>query len=317
MMDAIFMCVNIIFYSHGIYISCLFIRISSHPLDDKKCISLINHAPGDQTRHQVLHLMRSLLILCSGPQDINDHCVRCVWTYTLWFITICAVECTHHGDVVTWKRFQHSWWRHQMEKKFPRYWPFMRGIHRSPVDSPQKGQWRGALMFLWSAPEKATEQIIETPVIWYPFTIIMTSLQWLALDVGNPPVTVADPPVWSAFGIVLRQTPNHFLNQYCPIVNWILRNKIDRHLIELYSHFYFRKYILKCRQQLGSGLKVPGHIWSCWCTTFHKYWPHPLVRQIRVAWSDPRLWTCFCIKWLMIPTLGRFVATNISSPVLI
>ena len=33
-------------------------------------------------------------------------------------------------------------WNH-----FPRYWPFVRGIHRSPVNSPHKGQWRGALMF--------------------------------------------------------------------------------------------------------------------------------------------------------------------------
>ena len=32
-------------------------------------------------------------------------------------------------------------------KNFPRYWPFVRGIHRSPVNSPHKGQWRGALMF--------------------------------------------------------------------------------------------------------------------------------------------------------------------------
>ena len=32
-------------------------------------------------------------------------------------------------------------------KHFPRYWPFVRGIHRSPVISPHKGQWRGALMF--------------------------------------------------------------------------------------------------------------------------------------------------------------------------
>ena len=32
-------------------------------------------------------------------------------------------------------------------KHFPRYWPFVRGIHRSPVNSPHKGQWRGALMF--------------------------------------------------------------------------------------------------------------------------------------------------------------------------
>ena len=38
------------------------------------------------------------------------------------------------------------WWRHQMET-FPRYWPFVRGIHRSPVNSLHKGQWRGALMF--------------------------------------------------------------------------------------------------------------------------------------------------------------------------
>ena len=40
----------------------------------------------------------------------------------------------HHDDVVKWKHF-------------PRYWPFMRGIHRSPVNFPPKGQWRGALMF--------------------------------------------------------------------------------------------------------------------------------------------------------------------------
>ena len=40
----------------------------------------------------------------------------------------------HDDDVIKWKHF-------------PRYWPFVRGIHRSPVNSPHKGQWRGALMF--------------------------------------------------------------------------------------------------------------------------------------------------------------------------
>ena len=35
-----------------------------------------------------------------------------------------------HDDVIKWKHF-------------PRYWPFV----RSPVNSPHKGQWRGALMF--------------------------------------------------------------------------------------------------------------------------------------------------------------------------
>ena len=32
-------------------------------------------------------------------------------------------------------------------KPFPRYWPFVRGIHQSPVNSLHKGQWRGGLMF--------------------------------------------------------------------------------------------------------------------------------------------------------------------------
>ena len=31
-------------------------------------------------------------------------------------------------------------------KHFLRYWPFVRGIHWSPVNSPHKGQWRRALM---------------------------------------------------------------------------------------------------------------------------------------------------------------------------
>ena len=39
-----------------------------------------------------------------------------------------------HDDVIKWKRF-------------PRNWSFVRGIHQSPVNSPHKGQWRGALMF--------------------------------------------------------------------------------------------------------------------------------------------------------------------------
>ena len=43
-------------------------------------------------------------------------------------------------------RTVYSWWRHHLEA-FPRYWSFMRGIHRTPVNSPHKGQWRGALIF--------------------------------------------------------------------------------------------------------------------------------------------------------------------------
>ena len=40
-----------------------------------------------------------------------------------------------------------TWCRNQMEKHLPRCWPYLPGIPRSPVNSPHKGQWRGALIF--------------------------------------------------------------------------------------------------------------------------------------------------------------------------
>ena len=45
--------------------------------------------------------------------------------HTIHFLT--------HIDVIKWKHF-------------PRHWAFVRGIHRSPVNSPHRGQWYGALM---------------------------------------------------------------------------------------------------------------------------------------------------------------------------
>ena len=39
-----------------------------------------------------------------------------------------------------------TWWRHQMET-FSALLAICAGIHRSPVNSPHEGQWRGALKF--------------------------------------------------------------------------------------------------------------------------------------------------------------------------
>ena len=50
--------------------------------------------------------------------------------------------------LIIWLQVIFAWWRHQMET-FPRYWPFVRGIHRSQVSSPHKGQRRRALMFFY------------------------------------------------------------------------------------------------------------------------------------------------------------------------
>ena len=59
--------------------------------------------------------------------QVNQN-VRSVLLYTRLVFTLI------HEDVIKWKHF-------------PRYWPFVWGTHRSPVNSPHKGQWRRALMF--------------------------------------------------------------------------------------------------------------------------------------------------------------------------
>ena len=51
-----------------------------------------------------------------------------------WIVWLTTTPFKTHDDVIKWKHF-------------PRYWSFVRGIHRLSVNSPHKGQWRGALMF--------------------------------------------------------------------------------------------------------------------------------------------------------------------------
>ena len=50
-----------------------------------------------------------------------------------------------------WKNFQRAYIHDHDDviklTHFPRYWPFVRGIPWSSVDSPHKGQWWGAVMF--------------------------------------------------------------------------------------------------------------------------------------------------------------------------
>ena len=78
-------------------------------------------------------------------KSVSSSCIRS-WHFNLllpsgairreWFELIYSKRdfVGHHDDGIKWKHF-------------PRYWPFVWGIHRSPVNSRHKGQWRGALMF--------------------------------------------------------------------------------------------------------------------------------------------------------------------------
>ena len=70
----------------------------------------------------------SVVIWCH-PEQLWLQC----YLKLLWYI-LGSFWGYRHDDVIKWKHF-------------PRCWPFVRGFHRSPVNSPHKGQWRGALMF--------------------------------------------------------------------------------------------------------------------------------------------------------------------------
>ena len=61
--------------------------------------------------------------------------VICDLVFTALFVTPApgAILWNFHDDVINWK-------------PFPPFWCFVRGIHRSPVNFPHKGLWRGALM---------------------------------------------------------------------------------------------------------------------------------------------------------------------------
>ena len=81
------------------------------------------------------------------------------------------------------------WFHYEVIKRkpFPRYWPFVRGIHRSPVNSPHKGQWRGALMFSLICAWKKLLSIqswgwwLGTPShpLWRHWNVRMRELQWM------------------------------------------------------------------------------------------------------------------------------------------
>ena len=74
---------------------------------------------------------------CSGLDVLTLSVSPCKLIQSIILTCTCrpmVVNIWVHDDVIKWKHF-------------PCYWPFVRGIHRSPVNSPHKGQWRGALMF--------------------------------------------------------------------------------------------------------------------------------------------------------------------------
>ena len=102
----------------------------------------------DHIRKQELTLIRNVslslcfnqaMLFCSA--NFVSHLVI-FFNYPPYNIVVCSIALQlffidilkFHDDVIKWKHF-------------PCYRPFVRGIHRSPVNSPHKGQWRAALKF--------------------------------------------------------------------------------------------------------------------------------------------------------------------------
>ena len=65
-----------------------------------------------------------------------------------------------------------AWWRHQMET-FSTLLVLCERNLQVTGGFPSKGQWRGALIFLF-APEQTVKQTTDTPVIWDATAFIMT-----------------------------------------------------------------------------------------------------------------------------------------------
>ena len=108
-------------------------------------------------RHLVLHQLPAMKHGYQWVKTLTPRCPLCKimsllwqkghnfaqWTSMGWCkrdgthqhaSAVYKMTCAIHDDVIKWKHFPH-------------YWPFVWGIHRSPVNSPHKDQWRGTLMF--------------------------------------------------------------------------------------------------------------------------------------------------------------------------
>ena len=68
-------------------------------------------------------------------------------------VIICIMYKKHKNGTMHLSHFA-PWWRYQMET-FSAFLSFVRGIHRSSIDSPYKGQWRGSFdIFFDMRPNK-------------------------------------------------------------------------------------------------------------------------------------------------------------------
>ena len=108
--------------------------------------------------HRMASLDRNYLILYVAHKYVWRGKDVFIIFIMIWYQQL--VHCTWSCFFMQVQNYVIKW------KHFPRYWPFVRGIHRSPVNSPHKGKWRGALMFplicVWINSKQSWDWWFET-----------------------------------------------------------------------------------------------------------------------------------------------------------
>ena len=102
----------------------------------------VNNCEAGNLRRNRAHY--DVIVMFQMHIDLGQHLLRqwlAAWRHQAmhclnqcWLLITETLRHSTHDDVIKWIHF-------------PCYWPFVRGIHPSPVNSPHKGQWRGVLMF--------------------------------------------------------------------------------------------------------------------------------------------------------------------------
>ena len=133
-----------------------------------------------------------------------------------------GVVLLRHDDVIKWKHF-------------PRYWPFVRGIHRSPVNSPHKGKWHRVLIIslicAWingwithgDAGDLRSHRAHYDVIVMYSFVIIFRFEQFAGIVVASGKLvlnycsTYSPELLWLCGEILPRRWPLHL----CLCTSWI------------------------------------------------------------------------------------------------
>ena len=119
----------------------------------------------------------------------------------------------HQDGVIKWKHF-------------PCYCPFVRGIHWWPVNSPHKGQWRGALMFSlicvwingWINKREASD--LRRKPAHYDVTVMITHWPWQMLKILKISLNDIFASLSGAFSVELQCDTNDLEITYTHVMVW-------------------------------------------------------------------------------------------------